>query len=222
MEQEKTDLTKILAVSGRHGLFRYIAQARSGAIVEALDDGKRTCFDAKNKLTALSDISIYTSEGEVKLREVFAQMHTQLGEEEAPSAKSAPEALKAFFGKVLPDYDGERFYVSHMKKVVGWYNELKQFASLEFTEPEAASGEAEGGASATEAEDGGKEAAAGTGEMQTQPTVADGKEAAADKKKAAAEVKEAVADKKKAVAGVKESAAGETPSGDTQAAARKD
>ena len=49
-----------------------------------------------------------------------------------PSGKSDPEVLKEFFGKVVPDYDGERFYPSHMKKVVEWYNCLKEYASLDF------------------------------------------------------------------------------------------
>ena len=60
----KTDLSKILSISGQHGLFLYLAQARAGAIVENLSDKKRTVVDAKNRITTLEDISIYTSEGE--------------------------------------------------------------------------------------------------------------------------------------------------------------
>lgn len=130
----KTDLTKILSVSGQHGLFHYIAQARNGAIVEALSDGRRTIFDVKSRITTLADISIFTEDAEVKLQKVFEQMHEVLGEDNAPTAKAAPEALKALFAKALPDYDGNRFYVSHMKKVVEWYNELKEFASLDFVQ----------------------------------------------------------------------------------------
>ena len=114
----KTDLARILSVSGQHGLFNYIAQARNGAIVEALSDKRRTCFDMKSRITTLADISIYTSEGEMKLQEVFQKLH---------------------------EADSDRFYVSHMKKVVDWYNELKNFASLDFeegNEGEAASEEA--------------------------------------------------------------------------------
>ena len=43
----------------------------------------------------------------------------------------------ALFDKAVPNYDPDRFYVSHMKKVVDWYNEIKRYASLEFTDPEA-------------------------------------------------------------------------------------
>lgn len=142
----KTDLTKILAISGEHGLYQYLAQARGGAIVESLADKKRSVAGAKNRITSLADISIYTAEGETKLQEVFLKMKEVLGDAPAPSPKSAPDQLKALFAKAVPDYDQDRFYVSHMKKVVEWYNALKEYASLDFVEPEEEpeEGQAEG------------------------------------------------------------------------------
>ena len=137
----KTDLSKILSVSGQHGLFNYIAQARNGAIVEALSDGRRTMFDLKSRITSLADISIYTEDEEVKLQKVLEQMHGVLGDADAPDAKAPADALKALFAKALPNYDETRFYVSHMKKVVEWYNELKHHASLEFTQEDEAAEE---------------------------------------------------------------------------------
>ena len=125
----KTDLARILSVSGQHGLYLYLAQARNGAIAE-----KRTCFDIKTRLTTLADIAIYTSEGELKLKEVFLKLKDVLGDADAPSPKASSEELKALFAKAVPDYDADRFYVSHMKKVVEWYNELKNYASLDFAE----------------------------------------------------------------------------------------
>lgn len=130
----KTDLSKILSVSGQSGLFLYLSQARAGAIVESLADKKRSCFGMSSRITTLEDVSIYTEDGEVKLKEVFLKMKDVLGDEDAPSAKSSPDDLKAFFEKALPEYDRDRFYVSHMKKVVEWYNALKHFASLDFTD----------------------------------------------------------------------------------------
>ena len=134
----KTDLAKILSVRGQHGLFSYIAQSRSGAIAESLRDHKRTNFAANGGITTLADISIYTLEGEVKLKEVLLKIHEVLGDADAPTSKADPKEIKALFEKALPDYDPDRFYVSHMKKVVDWYNELKNFASLDFTEEEEA------------------------------------------------------------------------------------
>ena len=132
----KTDLAKILSISGQHGLFEYVAQARNGVIIEALSDKKRTVADAKSRITTLADISIYTTEGEIKLQEVFLKMKDVLGDAAAPTSKADPKDLKALFEKAVPDYDGDRFYVSHMKKVVDWYNDLKKFASLDFVNPE--------------------------------------------------------------------------------------
>ncbi len=139
----KTDLTKILSISGQPGLYLYIAQARSGVIVESLSDKKRSCFGLTSKMTTLADISIYTTEGEMKLSEVFLKLKDVLGGAEAPASKASSDELKALFAKAVPDYDGERFYVSHMKKVVDWYNCLLKYASLDFVTPEEEASESE-------------------------------------------------------------------------------
>lgn len=142
----KTDLARILSIRGQHGLFNYIAQSRSGAIVEGLADRKRTNFSASSGITTLADISIYTTEGEMKLQEVFDKMHGVLGDADAPSSKSSADAIKNLFLEAIPDYDADRFYVSHMKKVVDWYNELKQYASLDFMTDEEREAAAKSGA----------------------------------------------------------------------------
>ena len=128
----KTDLGKVLTVSGEQGLFTYVAQATRGAILESMLTKKRFSAGPSVNMSALSDISIFTQDGEMKLQDGLEAMKKELGEEKAPSGKSAPELLKEFFGKVVPNYDGERFYPSHMKKVVEWYNCLKEYASLDF------------------------------------------------------------------------------------------
>ena len=139
----KTDLSKILAVSGQSGLFLYVSQARNGAIVETLADRKRSTVNMTSKITSLADISIYTDNEEVKLQQVFLNMKEVLADADAPSAKSTPDELKALFEKALPDYDRDRFYVSHMKKVVEWYNALKNYASLDFVNPDEESADQE-------------------------------------------------------------------------------
>lgn len=132
----KTDLAKILSVSGSRGLYRYLAQARNGVIAESLSDGKRTVFGGTSRITTLADIAIYTSEGELKLSEVFLALKSVLGENDAPGAKSPSSELESLFAKAVPNYDADRFYVSHMKKVVEWYNELVHFANLDFVTDE--------------------------------------------------------------------------------------
>lgn len=132
----KTDLSKILTVAGQHGLFEYVAQARNGIIAESLETKKRTALDAHSRVNTLADIAIYTSEGELKLKEVFLAIKETLGGKPAPTSKSSSEELKALFAQAIPDYDEDRFYVSHMKKVVDWYNEIDKFASFDFVEEE--------------------------------------------------------------------------------------
>ena len=135
----KTNLQKILSVAGQPGLFSYLTQANAGVVVESLATKKRTVCGMSMRISSLSDISVFTEEGEVSLETMFEKMKEKLGEQAAPSSKSNPEELKKFFGEVLPDYDRDKFYVSHMKKVVEWYNVLKEFASLDFEKQEEGS-----------------------------------------------------------------------------------
>ena len=133
---EKTDLKKILSVSGEHGLFAYVAQGRGGIIAESLQTKQRQMFGANAKVSSLADISIYTDESEMSLKEVLTAMAAKLAQGAAPDPKGDPKAIKAFFAEVVPNYDEDRFYVSHMKKILGWYEDLRQYASLEFVEEE--------------------------------------------------------------------------------------
>jgi hypothetical protein len=129
---EKTDLKKILSVSGEHGLFEYVAQGRGGIIAQSLATKQRQLLGASAKVSSLADISIYTDETDVPLRDVLTSMAAKLSQGPAPDPKGDPKAIKAFFSEVLPNYDENRFYVSHMKKVLAWYEELRNFATLEF------------------------------------------------------------------------------------------
>lgn len=131
----KTDLQQILSITGEPGLFRYVAQARNGMIAESMLTGRRSVFGPHAKVSSLSDISIYTEDGETPLKDVLLKMKEILGEDNAPDPKSDSKVLKEFFAKAIPGYDEDRFYVSHMKKVATWYNVLKQYASLDFEEP---------------------------------------------------------------------------------------
>ena len=132
----QTDLARILSVSGQHGLYQYVAQSRNGAIAESLETKQRKAFTASSRISSLADIAIYTSEGEKKLDEVFLAIKAALGDAEAPSAKASDKELVALFSKAIPNYDADRFYVSHMRKVVDWYNQIVKYASLDFVKEE--------------------------------------------------------------------------------------
>ena len=132
----KTDLTRILAISGQPGLFRYIAQSRNGFIVESLLDGKRSNATASSKVSALSEISMYTEGEDIPLAEVFTKMFAYTEGKQALSHKESNEALKEFFGAVITDYDRERVHVSDIKKALAWYNILVAAGLKEFKLPE--------------------------------------------------------------------------------------
>ena len=138
----QTDLARILSVSGQHGLYQYIAQARTGAIAESLETKQRKAFSATSRISTLADIAIYTSEGELKLDQVFLALKAALGDAEAPSPKASDKELTALFKKAIPNYDADRFYVSHMRKVIDWYDQLVKYASLDFVKEDEAAQEA--------------------------------------------------------------------------------
>ena len=137
------DLKKVLSISGQPGLFEYIAPSRTGFIVESMSTKHRSAVPTTAKVTTLADVSIYTEDGEATLRTVLEAMRDKLEGKAAPGSKSDPEQIKKFFAEVLPGYDRDRFYVSHMKKVLDWYNNLVQFGSLEFIDEEEEKAEPE-------------------------------------------------------------------------------
>jgi hypothetical protein len=132
----QTDLSKILTVSGQRGLYEYVAQARNGAIAECLSDKKRTVFSGTSRITTLADIAIYTSEGEMKLADVFLALKAALGDAEAPSSKAPEAEIEGLFRKAVPNYDADRFYLSHMRKIIDWYSQIVKYASLDFVKEE--------------------------------------------------------------------------------------
>lgn len=116
-------LSKILSVSGKPGLYRLISTGKNLNVVESLLNGKRLPLYITEKLVALSDISIYTVEKDVPLRDVFKKMsEKENGNKASVSTKASNKELFSYFEEVLPDYDKERVYASDIKKIISWYN----------------------------------------------------------------------------------------------------
>lgn len=130
------ELKEILAISGQPGLYRYVAQSTRGVIVESLLDGRRMNASASAKVSALSEISIFTEGDDIPLAAVFTKIYEHTGGKEAISHKEDPEKLKASFAEVLPEYDRDRVHVSDMKKVFMWYNILLGAGFTEFKLPD--------------------------------------------------------------------------------------
>ncbi len=123
----------ILAISGKPGLYRLVSQTNRGIVVESLDNGMKTLIGNSYKVSTLKDIAIYTDTGEKPLEEVFKAMYElENGAPASVKEKGSADEIKAYFEKVLPDYDRDRVYVSDMKKVIKWYNILQKHGLLKF------------------------------------------------------------------------------------------
>jgi hypothetical protein len=126
----------ILAISGMPGLYKYVAQSKNGIIVESLSDGRRSNAAATSRVSALSEISMFTEGEDIALAEVFTRMYAHTSGKEGLSHKESPEKMKAYFAEVLPEYDRERVHVSDIKKALSWFNILVGAGLTEFTLPE--------------------------------------------------------------------------------------
>lgn len=132
------DLKEIAAISGMPGLYRLVKPTRAGVIIEALDEkGTRSVASARNKVSLLHEISIYTQDYDqtVPLTEVFDRIYQQHGKELAVTNKSDDRDLSAFMASIMPDYDRERVYMSDIKKLVQWYRVVSQ--KLDYQAPAA-------------------------------------------------------------------------------------
>ncbi len=117
------DELRIISVSGKPGLYKLLSSTKAGVIVESLTDKKRIMAPFTS-ISALDEIAIYTYEEEVPLWKVFDKIAEKENYQTTISHKSSKDELFKFFREVLPDFDEEQVYPSHIKKIVQWYNIL--------------------------------------------------------------------------------------------------
>ncbi|WP_022822913.1 DUF5606 domain-containing protein [Hymenobacter norwichensis] len=142
------DLKEIAAISGMPGLYRLVKPTRAGVIIESLDArATRSVASARNKVSLLQEISIYTQDYDqtVPLTEVFDRVHQKYGADLAVTHKSDDRDLTAFMGEIIPDYDRDRVYMSDIKKLVQWYHAVSSTLPYQApaTEDEATTTEAD-------------------------------------------------------------------------------
>ena len=133
-------LRNILAITGKPGLYKLVSRGNNMLIVESLVDGRRMPTYAREKIVALSDVSMFTDADDVSLSEVL----TNAGKKEGLKAvamdpKKANNAeLQAWFDEVLPNWDRDRVYPSDIRKLIQWYNILINAGITDFSieEPE--------------------------------------------------------------------------------------
>ena len=126
-------------------MYRLLSQGRNMFIVEAVDAGKkRLPVHNSDKVVMLDDIAIYTDTEEIPLREVFAKILEKEGGVLSFDLKAAtPEELVEYFESVMPDYDRERVYLTHIKKIYAWYNILVENGVVDFAREDVAEESAE-------------------------------------------------------------------------------
>lgn len=118
------DLSIIISVAGKPGLYKVVGRSKNGLIAESLTDSKRIPVRTNDKVSALSDISIFTTTDDVPLVDVFVKMWKHFEEKETPTSDHSPEWMSETLRAIVPDYDESRVYNSDLKKLFKWYNLL--------------------------------------------------------------------------------------------------
>ena len=118
-------LEGILNISGKPGLFKIIKSAKNTIIAESLIDGKRNPIHSSSQANMLEEIGIYTYEETKPLSEIFENIAKKENGKQTISHKSPKDKLTSFFREIVPNYDEERVYISDIKKVLRWYNNLQ-------------------------------------------------------------------------------------------------
>ena len=128
------DLTKIVSISGKSGLFKVVSQGKNVVIVESLADQKRFPAFGHEKMSSLEEISVFTTGEDRPLKEVFKTFYEKLEGKAAMDPKSETGVLLKFFGEMVPDFDHEKVYLSDIRKMISWYNLLTEQKLLDFNE----------------------------------------------------------------------------------------
>ena len=119
------DLSKILTISGKPGLYKIVSQTKAGFFVESLVDSKRIPAFSTDRISSLGEISIFMEDDDVVLNSVLQKIfEKENGQAIADLKKMSERDVMTYFASVLPNYDRQRVYLSDMKKVLSWYNIL--------------------------------------------------------------------------------------------------
>jgi len=121
------NLRALVSVTGKPGLFRLVGQNKGGFILETLDNAKiKSVVNINNtKMATLEDITIYGEEEEIRLIDVLDKIKAD--GINTPDLKASSESLRDFFREVAPGHDESRVYTSDIKKIITWYNIIKEF-----------------------------------------------------------------------------------------------
>ncbi|MDL2309017.1 DUF5606 domain-containing protein [Bacteroidales bacterium OttesenSCG-928-B11] len=128
------DLSNILAINGKPGLFKLISKGKTNFIVESILDGKKMPAFSHDGVSSLDNIAIFTEEEDIALEKVFEAIYKYENGKQIAEFNNDSASMKKYFETILPNYDKERVYVSNIKKILAWYNLLAKNDLLDFTE----------------------------------------------------------------------------------------
>lgn len=124
------NLKGIISISGKPGLYKVVAQGKNNVIVESLEDKKRFPAYSTDRISALEDISIYTYDEDVLLKEILSKIFEKEQGAGCIGHKEEKTKLESYLESILPNYDKERVYISDVKKIFQWYNLLHKSGKL--------------------------------------------------------------------------------------------
>ena len=130
------DLKDIISISGKSGLFSTVGKSKNNVIVESIIDKKRFPIFNTNRISALSDISIYTYEEEVLLSDIYRKIFESNDGKPTINHTESTEKLRAKLEEFVPNYDKEQVYNSDIKKLFQWYNLLHKTKKLKLKKSE--------------------------------------------------------------------------------------
>jgi len=128
---------EVLTVPKKKGLYKLVSKSKNNIVVESLADGSRIPIFVSMQASALEDIRIITADSELPLKDVFKRIYEIENGKKAIDVQSAkPAEIEAYMTKVVPEYDRDCVYLSDMKKMFFWYNQLVEHNMLSFEEAE--------------------------------------------------------------------------------------
>lgn len=131
------DLKDIISISGKSGLFSVVGKSKNNVIVESIIDKKRFPIFNSNKISALSDISIYTYDEEILLSDIYRKIFESNDGKKTIIHTEDISKLRKKLEEFVPNYDKEQVYNSDIKKLFQWYNILHDTKNLKLKKAES-------------------------------------------------------------------------------------
>jgi hypothetical protein len=123
------NLENIVSVSGLPGLYQLVATRQNGLLIESFETKKRQFVSIrKHQFTPLVSIGIYTYADVINIDDVFNKVEEGSSANPIPDHNAKADELRTWFRTIISDHDEDRVHINDIRKVIKWYNFLKQHA----------------------------------------------------------------------------------------------